>query len=328
MSWSHGEKIDMAAERLMYTAADANYLLQAQVLLASLARTQCEPTTLIVFGSGWSAKERDQLTSVASGHVTVEVRPVDSTRHTSIRLTNGFPLATAYNVLAPKDELPVHRRALYVDADVVVRRDLAELFTMTMSHAVGSVVDAHVSVMGIPSMWRPWREEHVNPMTPYLNTGALLIDVDRWRESQLTERIVELLERYDLPCVDQDAINLVLGGAFDRLRPAYNSMPYHLMKLLRNADLVESDVDIGEAITDPAIIHFHRSFLGKPWTYCATHPARHLWTDLADQVQPKWRRSIDARGVARGVAAAKAKMSILDDRAGEMRQLTLVEVPQ
>ena len=316
----------MAGARLIYTAADVNYLLQAQVLLASLARTQVAPTELIVFGSGWTESESARLTSLAGGNVSIEIRPVDPSRHTSIRLTNGFPLATAYNVLAPKDELPQGRRALYVDADVVVRRDLADLFEMPMAHAVGSVVDAHVSVMGIPSMWRPWREEHVDPMTPYLNTGALLIDVDRWRASQLTEHIVDLLERYDLPCVDQDAINLVLKGAFDRLRPAYNSMPYHLMKLLRNADLVESDADIGQAITDPAIIHFHRSFLGKPWAYGSTHPARHLWTSLADQVQPKWRRSIDAMGVARGVAAAKAKMSVLDDRAVAMKQLRLVEV--
>jgi len=316
----------MSSTRFIYTAADVNYLLQAQVLLESLVRTQAEATELVVFGSGWTRVESERLTSLAGGDVSVEIRPVDPSRHTSIRLTNGFPLATAYNVLAPKDELPSGRRAIYVDADVVVRRDLAELFTMPMTHAVGSVVDAHVSVMGIPSMWRPWREENVDPLTPYLNTGALLIDVDRWREGQLTERIVELLEKYDLPCVDQDAINLVLKGDFDRLRPAYNSMPYHLMKLLRNADLIETDTDIGEAITDPAIIHFHRSFLGKPWAYGSTHPARHLWTGLADEVQSKWRKSIDAMGVARGVAAAKAKMSDLDDRAGAMRKLRLVEV--
>jgi len=148
--------------------------------------------------------------------------------------------------------------------------------------------------------------------------------VDRWRADRLTQQIVGYLERFDLPCVDQDAINLVLRGSFDRLRPSFNSMPYHLMKLLRNADLVESDDDIAESIVDPAIIHFHRSFLGKPWAYRCTHPARHLWTELASAADPKWRRSVDAMGAARGFAAHKAKMSVLDERATAMRSLSLV----
>ena len=311
-------------DRLMYTAADANYLLQAQVLVASLARTQSQPVHLLVFGSGWSADQEGQLRRVAGGMVTVELRPVDPERHRGIRLTNRFPLATAYNVLAPKDELPSGVRALYVDADVVVRRDLGALFALRMSTPVGAVVDAHVSMMGIPSMWRPWREERLDPTLPYLNTGALLVDVDAWRSERFTERIVEFLQRYDLPCVDQDAINLVMRGQFDRLSPRFNSMPYHLMKLLRNADLVESDRDLEEAITDPSIIHFHRSFLGKPWTYGCTHPAKHLWTGLADQVSDGWRRSVDVMSIVRGRAAQQAKMSVLDDRAAAMRSLTLV----
>jgi len=314
----------MTDTRLMYTAADVGYLMQAQVLLGSLSETQAEPLHLIVFGAGWTNEAERRLLDQATGRVTAEIRAVDPEKHRSIRLTNNFPLATAYNVLAPKDELPANSRALYVDADVVVRRDLAEVFTMPMRHAVMAAIDAHVSMIGIPSMWRPWREEGIDPTLPYLNTGALVVDVDRWRADRLTERILEYLERYDLPCVDQDAINLVLRGDFDRLRPAFNSMPYHLMKLLRNADLVESDDDIREAIVDPTIIHFHRSFLGKPWTVGCTHPARHLWTDLADKVQPKWRRSVDPMAKARGMAAAVAKMSVLDDRAAEMRSLDLV----
>lgn len=313
----------MSEHRLLYTAADSNYLLQAQVLARSLSLTQREPLDLLVFGSGWTPAQLEMLESSVSGHVRVEVRPVDPDRHRGIRLTNKFPLATAYNVLAPQEELPAGRRALYLDADVVVRRDLGELFDLEMEHAVGAVIDAHVSVMGAPSMWRPWREEGVDPMVPYLNTGALLVDVDAWRSMELTQQIVSYLERYDLPCVDQDAINLVLRGDFDRLRPAFNSMPYHIMKLLRNADLVESDIDIGEALENPAIIHFHRSFLGKPWAFGSTHPARKLWTDLADEVDAKWRRSVDVVGVARGVAASRAKMSVMDARADRMRNLTL-----
>jgi lipopolysaccharide biosynthesis glycosyltransferase len=312
--------------RLVYTAADSNYLLQAKVFLRSLSYTQTEPTHLLVFGSGWNQTQRDELVAHAFNHLSVEVRDVDPEKHRDIRLTNGFPLATAYNILAPQTELPVGVRAAYFDADMVVRRDLGELFAMPMKYAVGSVIDAHVAMVGGPSMWRPWREEKIDPRLPYLNTGALLIDVDRWNSERLTQRTLEFLEKYDLPCVDQDAINLALRGEFDLLRPAFNSMPYHIMKLLRTVDLVESLEDIDEAITDPVVVHFHRSFLGKPWTYGSTHPARKLWTNLADECDSQWRKKLDLMSWARGFAANKAKMSILDDRASKMTKLNLVKV--
>jgi lipopolysaccharide biosynthesis glycosyltransferase len=312
--------------RLVYTAADSNYLLQAKVFLRSMSYTQIEPTHLLVFGSGWNQTQRDELAAHAFNHLSVEVRDVDPEKHRDIRLTNGFPLATAYNILAPQTELPVGVRAAYFDADMVVRRDLGELFAMPMKYAVGSVIDAHVAMVGGPSMWRPWREEKIDPRLPYLNTGALLIDVDRWNSERLTQRTLEFLEKYDLPCVDQDAINLALRGEFDLLRPAFNSMPYHIMKLLRTVDLVESLEDIDEAITDPAVVHFHRSFLGKPWTYGSTHPARKLWTNLADECDTKWRKKLDLMSWARGFVANKAKMSILDDRASKMTKLSVVKV--
>ena len=183
--------------RLVYTAADSNYLLQAKVFLQSLSYTQMEPTHLLVFGSGWNQSQRDELAAHAFNHLSVEVRDVNPEKHRDIRLTNGFPLATAYNILAPQTELPVGVRAAYFDADVVVRRDLGELFAMPMQYAVGSVIDAHVAMVGGPSMWRPWREEKIDPRLPYLNTGALLIDVDRWNSERLTERTLEFLEKYD-----------------------------------------------------------------------------------------------------------------------------------
>jgi lipopolysaccharide biosynthesis glycosyltransferase len=312
--------------RLVYTAADSNYLLQAKVFLRSMSYTQIEPTHLLVFGSGWNQTQRDELAAHAFNHLSVEVRDVDPEKHRDIRLTNGFPLATAYNILAPQTELPVGVRAAYFDADMVVRRDLGELFAMPMKYALGSVIDAHVAMVGGPSMWRPWREEKIDPRLPYLNTGALLIDVDRWNSERLTQRTLEFLEKYDLPCVDQDAINLALRGEFDLLRPAFNSMPYHIMKLLRTVDLVESLEDIDEAITDPVVVHFHRSFLGKPWTYGSTHPARKLWTNLADECDSQWRKKLDFMSWARGFAANKAKMSILDDRASKMTKLNVVKV--
>lgn len=300
---------------LIYTAADGNYALQAQVLFGSIIKTHLRPVHLIIFGNGWKSREIKRITAMQTLLATVEIRSVDADKFSAVNLARGFPLATAYNVLAPEYLLQKESRAIYMDADMVVMEDLTDLWELPLTTAVGAVLDAHIVWMSSPSMWRPWREEKVDPMTPYLNTGLMLIDLDRWRRESLTGRTLEYLEKYTMPCVDQDALNFALNGAFDQLHPRYNSMPYHLLKMFRYVDAVDPDQRIGEAITNPAVVHFHRSFFGKPWTYFSTHPGTKMWRTLASDVHPRWRKKIDFMSVARARAANYAGMTVVDDRA-------------
>jgi lipopolysaccharide biosynthesis glycosyltransferase len=301
---------------LIYTGADGNYALQAQVWMLSLIKTQCTSVQVVVFGNGWSDKDKLIMKALENELVKVEFREVKAEQFAKVQLKSGFPLATAYNVLAPLFLLGGESRAIYMDADMVVTEDLSALWTMQLGTPVGAVLDAHIVWMASPSMWRPWKEEGLEPLTPYLNTGLMLIDLDHWRAERLTERTLDYLEKYELPCVDQDALNLALRGKFDKLHPRYNSMPYHHLKMLRYLDTVECDDVIGEAITKPSVIHYHRSFFGKPWAFGCTHPGAALWRSLADEVQPGWRKKLDLVSSARAFAARKAKMTTLDPRSG------------
>ncbi len=302
---------------LIFTGADGNYALQAQVWMLSLAKTQRKPVQVVIFGNGWSKKNRAILKSIENDLVKVEIREVDHSQFFRVRLGSRFPLATAYNVLAPLYLLQNENRAIYMDADMVVTEDLTSLWTTQLNTPVGAVLDAHIVWMASPSMWRPWKEEGLHPFTPYLNTGLMLMDLVKWREEKLTEQTLDLLEKYELPCVDQDALNLALRGEFDKLHPRYNSMPYHHLQMWRYLDTVESQDVIGEAITEPAIIHFHRSFFSKPWVIGCTHPGVKLWRNLADQVRPRWRKKIEITNSIRSVGARFAKMTSLDTRSFE-----------
>lgn len=299
---------------LIYTGADGNYALQAQVWMLSLVKTQSTSVQVVVFGNGWSDKDKRITKALENELIKVEFREVNADQFANVQLKSGFPLATAYNVLAPLFLLGGESRAIYMDADMVVTEDLSALWTMQLGTPLAAVLDAHIVWMASPSMWRPWKEEGLKPLTPYLNTGLMLMDLDRWRAEKLTERTLHFLEKYELPCVDQDALNLALRGRFDQLHPRYNSMPYHHLKMLRYLDSVEDDDIIGEAITKPAVIHYHRSFFGKPWTFGCTHPGVSLWRSLADEVRPSWRKQVDLMGSARAFAAKKAKMTTLDVR--------------
>ena len=237
----------MNQRRYLFTAADMNYYTQAAVLVHSLSMTQLEHTELIVFGNGWKKDQISNLKKIATNHVSVEVVSVNANEFSDIKLSHGFPLATAYNLIAPKYLLKEYDHAIYVDADIVILDDLGGVWNQKLTTSVSAVLDAHIGFIGFPSMWRPWRELGADPMAPYLNTGLMNIDLKLWREQEITEKCLDLLATYELPCVDQDALNLVLNGNFDHLHPRYNMMPYHLMTKLRTVDLIEDPNEIEDA---------------------------------------------------------------------------------
>lgn len=313
-------------ELSVVTAADGSYVAQACVLARSLSLSQAVPVDLTVLGTGWSRRDVDRLRRAGTERVFVQVIDPGDPRAGQVKsLKHGFPVASMYSVIAPQlRQFDGSERIVYLDADTVVRHDLRPLLSHPMVTPVAAVVDAHVALVGMPSMWRAWREEEVDPMVPYLNTGVMIIEVAAWRGHHVTDRVFDLLDRYALPCVDQDALNLVLGGWFDRLEPRWNLMPYHLMRLLRTSDLVESDESLGDAINDPSIIHYHRSFLGKPWQLGCSHPARKLWRRLASSIGLRG-RSLSIRDTARNSGARFVGMSVLDPRCAQLERLSATD---
>jgi lipopolysaccharide biosynthesis glycosyltransferase len=299
---------------LIYTAADGNYALQAMVLLKSLNLTQKSGFRFVIFGKGWSKRNLDRLHRLQRADCVVEQVDVTPDSFPGIKLSRGFPLATAYNIIAPQYFLNGNNRMLYVDADVLVTTDIAEMYERELTTPVSACIDAHIVFAGSPSMWRPWQEEDVDPMTLYLNTGVMLIDGVEWLKLDITEKCLRLMRTYDMPCADQDALNLVLKGQFNVLAPRFNSMPYHYLRQWRYLDLVVPRTEIEAAIENPAILHFHRSFLGKPWNIGCAHPGRDLWRHLAATVEPRWKRGIDFEGLARTLIANRANMTELDSR--------------
>jgi len=307
---------------LIYTAADGNYALQALVLLKSLNLTQKTSFRFIIFGHGWSSRDQARLMKLKRPDCEVAQVNINSSDFRGINLSRGFPLATAYNIIAPEHFLGSEVRMLYLDADIVVRTDLSEMYESELTTSVSACLDAHIVFAASPSMWRPWREEGVPPLTPYFNTGVMLIDGRRWRDLDVTERCLQLMRKYDMPCADQDAVNLTLRGQFNILAPRYNSMPYHYLRQWRYLDLATADSDLQDAIEKPAILHFHRSFLGKPWNLGCKHPGRTLWRELAKDVRPRFRQRLDIEGLIRSYVARHANMTELDPRTPESYSMT------
>lgn len=117
--------------------------------------------------------------------------------------------SAAYARLSIPDLLPEHDRAIYIDGDAVVNSDISELWSLDLGDNL---------VAGVPDgMMDPefLAEIDIRP-EKYINSGVIVMDLDRWRKERVGDQAIELLmARPDLDFPDQTAINIV---ARDRIQ--------------------------------------------------------------------------------------------------------------
>lgn len=199
--------------------------------------------------------------------------------HTSHHVTPA-----AYLRLLTAELLPPHvSRALYLDSDVLVCADLAELWNISLEgHLLAAVPDIacpYVDARYMDSALRKsipylaaltpvpnYRELGMNPASPYFNSGVMLIDVDKWRQDQLAARMLECLDRHrdHIWCWDQYALNVVCHGDWKPLSMKWNQGA-HVEEFPSSRHAPVDAETFQELLTQPAIVHFTTEF--KPWHY-------------------------------------------------------------
>ncbi len=155
-------------------------------------------------------------------------------------------------------------RILYLDGDTVNLRSLKELWEFPLGDSVlGGCIEATVS--------QNRREELGMADLPYINSGVLLINLDKWRREHWGDTIISYYREHDgrLFAPDQDAINGALLDHIAYLPPKYNFYniywfyPYRFLKKRMNDTFYYSKEVFDESLEHPAIIHY----LGeeRPW---------------------------------------------------------------
>lgn len=181
---------------------------------------------------------------------------------------------------------------IYLDADMLVRRDLWELWASLRESAttVQAVVDAGIPWAAAPQ-GLPWRSLLIDPSTPYFNAGLLCVNRGRWDDLDIGRRAMEAMRSHTFNYADQCALNFVLRGEWNRLNPTWNVQSEHFLD-----DgafwAVENTTSIEKARAQPSIVHFNHSEFGRPWTYASRHPFTEEWFSELDKTAfSGWRPS-------------------------------------
>lgn len=244
-------------------AFDQNYLSPFYALLMSILEyNQKNKITIHAIITGVSEKEQSEIKQfINQHHHDIAFYEIDQEMVSKFVLVNKWTPAVYYRLffpfLIPKDV----KRLLYLDTDALVVNDLSELYNLDLGqYPVGAVYDNYVKTapqLGI--------SEEGN----YFNSGMLLMDIDKWKEQQISEKAIQFLSDHPekIKFVDQDALNAVLINNWKKLDWKYNTMYSLIPEDIRKDQLKDF-------IKDKVFLHFT---LQRPWNALCRNRYRALY---------------------------------------------------
>lgn len=139
-------------------------------------------------------------------------------------------------------------KVLYLDSDVVVLKDINELYSTDVSNYYLAAVEDKMS------FWMRNRIMGMSPEYPFINGGVQLMNLANFRKDNLEDKIFEKLRSNDR-YTDQDVIN-------DICHKKTLSLPLKYNLMLTEGDIYKDrKKELHDARKAPVIIHYTR----KPW---------------------------------------------------------------
>lgn len=181
----------------------------------------------------------DSLTSADSAIFTrlVEGRPNFSLRIIEMRekiaelgaenfYVGSYAIANYYRLFL-HELLPEYDRVLYLDSDIVVQSDVGELFDTDLGNFMLGAVKDRAATLKEQLEQITYIKKTLKIRYPgkYFNSGVLLMDLDKMRNSDFSQRIrSEINSGIAFKFVDQDILNRIFGDKIYYLDATWNHM--------------------------------------------------------------------------------------------------------
>lgn len=249
-------------------ASDDNYIQHATVAMMSIMQNTSQQNCLSCYilddGISTSAKEKVYQTFRGS-NVEVHFLCADVKCLENLFVSGQLSRA-AYLRLQMAELLPESvKRAIYLDCDLVVMKDIVNLWNMDLqNHPLGAVPD--YGIMASSKDWpRKQRELGFESNDEYFNSGVLVVDVSAWRRYDYGSKIIDAVKKNNYQHHDQDALNVMFYRNWNAIPLQWNVIPpiWNLfIKILRKEKFRKKAI---KARQDIAVLHYAGGY--KPWEY-------------------------------------------------------------
>ena len=304
-------------------AADSRFAMPLAVTVRSVLDSLAPPrkVAITILDGGLTLADKDRLSAswMSPNLASIEWRTVERSVLNALKVSGHVNEMTYFRMLVPEALPDAVKRVIYLDSDLLIRRDLSEIWDRDLDgSACLAAQDCAAPYFDGAAALASFRQcaaylvarrpvpnaqaLGLEGSLPYFNGGVMLIDIDLWRRENVTRRLIECLRanHEHIRWWDQYALNVVLADRWKPLDPRWNQGSH----LYRFPDSRRSPFDqetFDQLRSDPYIVHFTSAV--KPWHEECRHPFRDDWFRCLDRTQWKgWRpRSTIVRRVSRTV---------------------------
>jgi len=237
------------------------YVRHACVVIVSAACNSKSRLAFYILHSSLTPESKKELESMkAICDFDLEYVPLEKNMLKSMNVEHEYlTIETCYRLLIPTLR-PELEKAIYLDADIVVRHDLAELWNENIEGRYAGVVEEIIRDIGIKDY------DSIFPTRRYFNAGVLLLNLKKIGQDIPLSRFleIELRLRAVLTHHDQDVLNIAFGGNVKYLPLKWNVTFFSFNSKRRYPKTFGfTKDDVVASRENPAIVHFIGA--GKPW---------------------------------------------------------------
>jgi len=213
-------------------ASDNHYIILLAALIKSIEdniRKGQQINIYIIEDAVSDSSKRKLQRSINANITTLHWQKMDEVIPKGMQLPldrSSYPLNIYMRLFIPYFIPQEIESVLYLDVDMIVLGDVTSIFENNMTDkVVAAVLDPRIitfdnswgGVMNYEALGLPGT-------TRYFNTGLLLMNLKKWREQNVTEKIIQCIDNNkkfaNYP--DQYGLNVVLANKWLELNPLWN----------------------------------------------------------------------------------------------------------
>jgi UDP-glucose:(galactosyl)LPS alpha-1,2-glucosyltransferase len=236
-----------------------NYFIPAATCLFSVLK-HSEPSdkyeVIVLLSESLPQKMTQKLQQLGDGCMTFRFINLKG-QLSDIYVDKKYTVAASYRLLLP-ELLPEYDKILYVDCDIIVRNNLAQLFNSV------DLKDNYLA--GVYESTLDFQIPHLNNIGcksgKYINSGFLIMNLAKMRQDKMVTKFIEASKADYLEFPDQDVLNVVCKGQIMGLPPYYNSIRTFYLPQYKKFFLQKYTEQNWEAVQSHGTIHYTGA---KPW---------------------------------------------------------------
>ncbi len=209
----------------------------------------------IVLHQGLNKENIEKLQALSTDNFKIDITPMQNNFEAlddrmSNRLRCDYFTLTIYFRLFIPTMFPQYDKGVYIDSDVVLTDDIANLFDTDIGdNLIGACND--LSIADTPPLVAYTENAIGVKKHEYINSGVLLMNLKKMREEHFEEHFLTLLNTYHFDTIapDQDYLNAICNGKIYYLDEKWDAMPNDQKPPLEKTSLI------------------HYNLFSKPWCY-------------------------------------------------------------